>query len=83
MARELCLIDWSLFKEVDPTECSHKRFMEARTGGYFFKAAERFNNINAWVQYEILRLTAVKDRVTFMTFLAEVASVSNANSENS
>lgn len=76
VARELCLIDWSLFKEVDPTECCHKRFMEARTGGYFFKAAERFNNVNAWVQYEVLRLTAVKDRVTFMAFLAEVASVS-------
>jgi hypothetical protein len=70
------VIDWSLFKEVDPFDCCHKHFMEAKYGGYFFKVAERFNNVGAWAQYEILRLTSVKDRVTLMTFLVEVATVS-------
>lgn len=60
VARELCLIDWSLFKEVDPTECCHRHFLEARTGGYFFRAVERCKNVAAWVQYEVRALSGLR-----------------------
>lgn len=76
LARQMSLIDFSIFRQIDHSELLHKSWMKKEKeirAPNVLKLIERFNNISYWVTSEIVLEQNLKSRTSVLCYFIQLA----------
>jgi hypothetical protein len=74
VAQQMCLVDIEHLRAITSRECFRKAYLDPLLSPNFNRMVQQFNNINLWVQTEVVGQVSTKHRITAVDFFALVSA---------